>query len=112
MHFSGCSASCAQPQIADIGFRGDTAHAGEEIVEAVDIALGGSLGVDARFADFVRGAVPVDEVPDVLARLMARFLAEHRPSERFHEWARRVPLEELRERAGSPSAAASGRASA
>ncbi|MHB8593015.1 MAG: nitrite/sulfite reductase, partial [Acidimicrobiales bacterium] len=26
MHFSGCSASCAQPQIADIGFRGDTAH--------------------------------------------------------------------------------------
>jgi ferredoxin-nitrite reductase len=28
MHFSGCPASCAQPQIADVGFRGDTAHAG------------------------------------------------------------------------------------
>src|SRR5215218_3798137 len=25
MHFSGCSASCAQPQIGDIGFRGETA---------------------------------------------------------------------------------------
>ena len=30
MHFSGCSASCAQPQIADIGFRGDIAHVDEQ----------------------------------------------------------------------------------
>src|SRR6185437_5005225 len=34
MHFSGCSASCAQPQIADIGFRGDIAHVAEHIEEA------------------------------------------------------------------------------
>ena len=47
MHFSGCSAVCAQPQIADIGFRGDIAHVGEHIEEAVDIGLGGSLGPDA-----------------------------------------------------------------
>ncbi len=44
MHFSGCSASCAQPQIADIGFRGDIAHVDQHIEEAVDIGLGGSLG--------------------------------------------------------------------
>ena len=53
MHFSGCSASCAQPQIADIGFRGDIAHVGEHIVEAVDIGMGGSLGPDAAFIDWV-----------------------------------------------------------
>ena len=47
MHFSGCSASCAQPQIADIGFRGDIAHVDEHIEEAVDIGFGGSLGPDA-----------------------------------------------------------------
>src|SRR5215212_5368846 len=29
MHFSGCSASCAQPQIGDIGFRGETAKTRE-----------------------------------------------------------------------------------
>ena len=40
MHFSGCPASCAQPQIADMGFRGDTAHVGDHLVEAVDIGLG------------------------------------------------------------------------
>ena len=56
MHFSGCSASCAQPQIADIGFRGDIAHVDEHIEEAVDIGLGGSLGPDAAFIDWVEGA--------------------------------------------------------
>ena len=58
MHFSGCSASCAQPQIADIGFRGDIAHVDEHIEEAVDIGLGGSLGPDAAFIDWLVGARP------------------------------------------------------
>ena len=44
---------CAQPQIADIGLRGDVAHVGEHIEEAVDIGLGGSLGPDAAFIDWV-----------------------------------------------------------
>ncbi len=70
MHFSGCSASCAQPQIADIGFRGDIAHVGEHIEEAVDIGLGGSLGPDAAFIDWVVGALPVDRVPDALLRVV------------------------------------------
>jgi ferredoxin-nitrite reductase len=97
MHFSGCPASCGQPQIADIGFRGETAHVGEQIVEAVDIALGGSLGADAAFADFVGGAVPVDDVPDALARVVAGYSAGHRPGERFHEWTRRNELADLRQ---------------
>jgi ferredoxin-nitrite reductase len=101
MHFSGCPASCAQPQIADIGFRGETAHVGEEIVEAVDIALGGSLGGDAAFADFVGGAVPVDEIPDVIGHFVARYAGERREGERFHEWARRQPLGLLRSEVGA-----------
>jgi ferredoxin-nitrite reductase len=96
MHFSGCPASCAQPQIADIGLRGETAHKGEAIVEAVDIALGGSLGADARFADWVEGAKPVDEVPDALVRLVSRYQAERGEGEAFHQWARRLGPCELR----------------
>ena len=34
MHFSGCSASCAQPQIADVGFRGAVAHVGQPPVRS------------------------------------------------------------------------------
>jgi ferredoxin-nitrite reductase len=95
MHFSGCSASCAQPQIADIGFRGDIAHVDEHIEEAVDIGLGGSLGPDAAFIDWVAGAVPVDRVPDALVRLVARYQQDRRTDEPFHRWARRTPNEAL-----------------
>jgi ferredoxin-nitrite reductase len=96
MHFSGCSASCAQPQVADISFRGDIAHVGEHIEEAVDIGLGGSLGPDAAFADWVSGSMPVDRVPDALFRVVERFGRERRDDEPFHNWARRVPNAELR----------------
>jgi len=96
MHFSGCPASCAQPQIADIGFRGETAHRDDRILEAVDIGIGGSLGTDAAFVDWVEGARPVDEVPEALAGLLARYRAERRDGEAFHQWARRLPNAELR----------------
>jgi ferredoxin-nitrite reductase len=97
MHFSGCSASCAQPQIGDIGFRGETAKKGHALVEGVDIGLGGSLGRDAAFMDWVEGARPADEVPDALVHVFERFKEERRENERFHEWARRQRNEELRE---------------
>jgi ferredoxin-nitrite reductase len=96
LHFSGCSASCAQPQIADVGFRGETAKTEDAIVEAVDVGLGGSLGRDAAFIDWVEGAKPADEVPHALVHLFARFAGERRAGERFHEWARRTPHDDLR----------------
>jgi ferredoxin-nitrite reductase len=96
MHFSGCSASCAQPQIGDIGFRGETAKTKDDIVEGVDIGLGGSLGRDAAFIDWVEGAKPADDVPDALVAVFEKFKEERRNDERFHEWARRRPNKELR----------------
>ena len=96
MHFSGCSASCAQPQIGDIGFRGETAKKRNALVEGVDIGLGGSLGRDAAFIDWVEGSKPADEVPEALTRVLERFKEERRDGERFHEWARRTRNEELR----------------
>jgi ferredoxin-nitrite reductase len=96
MHFSGCSASCAQPQIADIGFRGDIAHVAEHIEEAVDIGLGGSLGPDAAFIDWLTGAMPVDQVPDALVRVVERYRDEHRPGEAFYQWSRRTSPDDLR----------------
>jgi ferredoxin-nitrite reductase len=95
VHFSGCSASCAQPQIADIGLRGDTAHVGEEIVEAVDIALGGSLGVDGSFARWVIGALETSRVVPTISNVLDSFLAERRADERFHAWVRRNTAEDV-----------------
>jgi ferredoxin-nitrite reductase len=102
MHFSGCSASCAQPQIGDIGLRGETAKTRDAIVEGVDVGLGGSLGKDAAFIDWVEGAKPADEVPDALVAVFERFEEERREGERFHEWARRKRNAELREALRKP----------
>ncbi len=97
VHFSGCSASCAQPQIADIGLRGETAKTLDGIVEAMDVGLGGSLGHDAAFIDWVRGAVPATEAPAALLALVGRYRSEAREGELFHEWCRRVPNTDLRD---------------
>ncbi|MDQ3602331.1 MAG: ferredoxin--nitrite reductase, partial [Actinomycetota bacterium] len=102
MHFSGCSASCAQPQIGDIGFRGETAKTRDAIVEGVDIGLGGSLGKDAAFIDWVEGAKPAGEVPDALVAVFEQFEEERREDERFHEWARRKKNAELRKALRKP----------
>jgi ferredoxin-nitrite reductase len=103
MHFSGCSASCAQPQIGDIGFRGETAKTRTSIVEGVDIGLGGSLGRDAAFIDWVEGAKPTEEVPDALVSVFEKFKEERREGERFHEWARRKKNKELRQALRKPA---------
>lgn len=96
VHFSGCSASCAQPQIADVGLRGDVAHVGQSLVEAADIGLGGALGPEAGFIRWISGAVPLDGVPEAVVAVYARYVAEHRGEEPFHRWVRRQPADGLR----------------
>ncbi|MFA9517757.1 nitrite/sulfite reductase [Halopenitus sp. H-Gu1] len=107
MHMSGCSASCAQPQIADIGFRGETVaiddpegttnEEGDNIVEGMDFGLGGSLGVDNEFIDWVEHAVPADAVIPALEKLFDAYTSERADDERFYEWCRRVDNDRLRE---------------
>jgi len=107
MHMSGCSASCAQPQIADIGFRGETVKAddpeaatnleGDAIVEGMDFGLGGSLGADNEFLNWVEAAVPADAVIPALEELFEAFGDEREEGERFYQWCRRAGDERLRE---------------
>ncbi|MDA8357217.1 MAG: ferredoxin--nitrite reductase [Actinomycetota bacterium] len=96
LHFSGCSASCAQPQVADFGFRGDIAHVDGHIEEAVDVGLGGSLGPGAAFIDWVAGALPVARVPDAVVRVVEQYRTERRAGEQFSNWARRTDHSVLR----------------
>jgi len=104
MHMSGCSASCAQPQIADIGFRGETVKANidddddenDDIVEGMDFGLGGALGADNEFLDWVETAVPADSVIPALEELFDAYAEEKTDGERFYEWCRRVDNSRLR----------------
>jgi ferredoxin-nitrite reductase len=118
MHMSGCSASCAQPQIADIGFRGETVKVETEgnedddgeasetpradgeavdIVEGMDFGLGGSLGADNEFLNWVENAVPANAVIPALEQLFEAYVDERHDGERFYEWCRRVDDSRLRD---------------
>ena len=90
IHFSGCSASCAQPQIADIGLRGETRRleSGGSI-PAADILLGGDLGREA-FGEWVTHAEPLEAVPAMVQSLVRHYEMDRREGETVTDWIGRV----------------------
>ncbi|KAB1197940.1 MULTISPECIES: nitrite/sulfite reductase [Haloferax] len=97
VHLSGCTASCAQPQIADVSLRGMKTRKDGEPVEALDVGLGGGLGEEPQFARWVTQRVPVDEVPGAIANLLANFDDQREGDETFREFVRRHDDDELAE---------------
>ena len=95
IHLSGCTASCAQPQIADVSLRGMKTRKNGEAVEALDVGLGGGLGDEPQFARWVTQRVPVDEVPGAIANLIESFAAERNEGESFRAFVDRHDDEEL-----------------
>ncbi|WP_435361495.1 nitrite/sulfite reductase [Haloarchaeobius sp. DFWS5] len=97
IHLSGCTASCAQPQIADISLRGMKTRKDGEPVEALDIGLGGGLGEDPHFASWVTERVPADEVPGAIRNLLANFEDQRESDETFREFVAAREDDELAE---------------
>ena len=95
IHLSGCTASCAQPQIADISLRGMKTRKDGEPVEAFDIGLGGGLGENPQFADWVEMRVAADEVPGYIANLLETFEVRREDGESFRDFVARHDEEAL-----------------
>ncbi|KAB1189215.1 MULTISPECIES: nitrite/sulfite reductase [Haloferax] len=95
IHLSGCTASCAQPQIADVSLRGMKTRKDGEPVEALDIGLGGGLGENPNFAEWVAQRIPVDEVPGAIKNLLANFEERRDGDETFREFVERTDGEDL-----------------
>jgi ferredoxin-nitrite reductase len=56
------------------------------MVEALDIGVGGGMGAEPSFVEWVRQRVPADEVPGALANLLNAFAAHREPGQSFREW--------------------------
>ncbi|OYR42167.1 MULTISPECIES: nitrite/sulfite reductase [unclassified Halorubrum] len=95
IHLSGCTASCAQPQIADVSLRGMKTRKDGDPVEALDVGLGGGLGENPQFARWVTQRVPVDEVPGAIANLIESFAARREDGESFRAFVARHDDDEL-----------------
>jgi ferredoxin-nitrite reductase len=96
IHLSGCSASCAQPQIADIGLRGAVHKNDYKLEEAYDVGLGGALGPEAGFLNWVEGALPARQLEDAIMNAARAYDEQHHDGETFTTWSRRTNPSELR----------------
>ncbi|KAF6162546.1 hypothetical protein GIB67_003092 [Kingdonia uniflora] len=83
MHWTGCPNTCAQVQVADIGFMGCMARdKNGKICEGADIFLGGRIGSDSHLGEIYKKAVPCkDLVALVVDILINHFGAVHRERE-------------------------------
>jgi ferredoxin-nitrite reductase len=88
MHWSGCPAGCGNHLSADIGLLGKNVRIDGEIVEAVDVFVGGKCGPDARPGTKILEDVPCSELPHVLERVIPYI------GQRGHRTVRRVESDE------------------
>ena len=77
INWSGCPNACGNHTVADIGLLGKKTRVDGEVVEAVDIFLGGKVAsaagvvTDGESAVKTLENVPCDELPETLAKVLA-----------------------------------------
>ena len=86
IHCSGCTADCGQAMSADIGLQGMRARKDGEMVEAMDVGVGGGIGREPSFIEWIHQRVPADEVPGLLANLVEAYAATRNDGQTFREW--------------------------
>ena len=84
-HWSGCPAGCGNHPMADVGLLGKNIRVNGELVEAVDVYVGGSAGPKPKAGLKLLEDVPCDDLPGVLERLIP-FITNKRTAR--HEVAR------------------------
>lgn len=97
IHVSGCSNSCGQLQIADIGLRGVLTKIGDQTVEGYELQIGGTLGPKSCFCTKLKGFTPEDIVAEVLEQFLLFFKNNKMDSESFHEFVQRSGTEVFQE---------------
>jgi ferredoxin-nitrite reductase len=105
VHFAGCSSSCAQHQIADIGIEGVLKRVDGKMIEAMDIRIGGRLGPEARFGEVVVKKVPHWDLNAKLLEIFDLYERHHQDGETFREFAASTPSDWWQRRLAEPEVA-------
>ncbi|MCC7077685.1 MAG: nitrite/sulfite reductase [Acidimicrobiia bacterium] len=97
INISGCSNSCGQHHLGDIGFFGMERRIDGTPAPGYQLMVGGGLDADqARFGTKVR-RLPAKRVPEVVVELIARYERERAAGESFRAWSDRVGRDPLAE---------------
>ncbi|XEC95418.1 nitrite/sulfite reductase [Paenibacillus tarimensis] len=98
IHMIGCPNACGQKHIADIGLQGALVKTPDGMVDAFDIAVGGTLGPDAKFNTPLKGRVKGDNLDDVIAQLIMFYKEQRSQGESFHDFVYRVGVPAFQEK--------------
>jgi ferredoxin-nitrite reductase len=103
IHLTGCHHSCAQHYVGDIGLIAARVERGEDSVEGYHVFIGGGAASTAEqaMAREYATSIAFDELPPLLEKLLAAYLAHRRSvTESFFEFCRRHEIAALRDLAG------------
>lgn len=81
LHVTGCTNSCGQHWIADIGLEGKKIKKDGKLTDAFHFCVGGAIGKYARTSRPLGYRAAAEDVPDAIERLLRAYLANRQPDE-------------------------------
>ncbi len=96
LHVTGCTNSCGQHWIADIGLEGKKIKKDGALVDAFYFCVGGSIGKHAKPARPIGYRAAAEDVPDAIERLLRAYLEARTPGEDLRTYFNRTGDEILR----------------
>jgi len=96
LHVTGCTNSCGQHWIADIGLEGKKIKQNGAMVDAFYFCVGGAVGKYARTARPLGYRAAADDCPAAIERLLRGYLAMREPGEDLRAYFARTDDDSLR----------------
>jgi len=96
LHVTGCTNSCGQSWIADLGLEGKKIKKDGKMVDAFYFCVGGSVGEYAGIARQIGFRAAAEDCPDAIVRLLRRYLKQRSEGENLRAYFRRTSDEDLR----------------
>lgn len=95
IHLTGCPNSCAQHYMGDIGLLGTKVKRAGETLDGYHVFLGGGFGKYQAVGRQVFNAIPHDELPPLLEKVLRGYLRHRETGESFQSFTRRHDLNSL-----------------
>ncbi|HEY5382227.1 MAG TPA: nitrite/sulfite reductase [Acidobacteriaceae bacterium] len=96
LHVTGCTNSCGQAWIADIGLEGKKIKKDGKLVDAFYFCVGGAVGEYAGIARQIGYRAAAEDCPEAIERLLRGYLEARDEGESLRSYFRRTSDEELR----------------
>ena len=96
LHVTGCTNSCGQAWIADIGLEGKKVKKDGKLVDAFYFCVGGAVGEYAGIARQIGYRAAAEDCPEAIERLLRGYLEARDEGESLRSYFRRTSDEELR----------------